>query len=146
MKNVFLAEDDADDREFFEDALKEVSIKTELTISVDGAELMNSLDEIVGPPPPPHIIFLDLNMPRKNGMECLREIRETPRFKNIPIAIFSTTSNEDVIEKTYAMGASCYIRKPNSHKVLIDTIEKVLAIDFWEKDQRLPKEKFVLSA
>ena len=112
MKNIFLADDDADDRDFFEDALKEVNIKTELTLVKDGVELMTTLEETVTEPPPPHVIFLDLNMPRKNGYECLKEIRETPKLKNIPVVIFSTTSNEHTIEKTYSLGANCYVRNP----------------------------------
>jgi len=145
MQNVFLADDDADDREFFEVALKEVGVATALTLAKDGAELMNTLNEVVSVPPPPHIIFLDLNMPLKNGIECLQEIRETPRFKNIPVAIFSTTANETVIEKTYEMGANCYICKPNSHKSLINTIEAVLALNMWKTNMQLPKEQYVLT-
>lgn len=66
MKTIFLAEDDADDREFFEDALKRLSIPTVLTLSNDGIELMSNL-EILTHHPPPHVIFLDLNMPKKDG-------------------------------------------------------------------------------
>ena len=145
MKNIFLADDDADDRDFFADALKEISVQTELTTANDGVELMTTLEETVTAPPPPHVIFLDLNMPRKNGFECLEEIRRTPKLKNIPVAIFSTTANENAIETTYSLGANCYIRKPNSHELLKKTIETVLALDLWENNSRLPKEKFVLA-
>jgi CheY-like chemotaxis protein len=146
MKTILLADDDADDRSFFEEALEEISLATELTIAKDGVELMTALDEIVTEePPPPHVIFLDINMPRKNGIECLKEIRENPRKKNIPIVIFSTTANEKAIETTYSLGANCYICKPVSHQLFKKAIETVLAFKFWEQNQRLPKEKFVLT-
>ncbi len=145
MKTIFLADDDDDDREFFEEALKEINIQTELTIVKDGAELMNTLSETVSDPPPPHVIFLDLNMPRKNGIECLKEIRETPKLKNIPVVIFSTSAYPNAVETTYTLGANCYICKPNSHQLLKKTIETVLSLNFWEKNQQLPKEKFLLA-
>lgn len=144
MKYIFLADDDADDRDFFADALMEVSHQTELTTSNDGIELMTNLEK-VAEPPPPHVIFLDLNMPRKNGYECLKEIRVNPKLKNVPVVIFSTTANENAIETTYSLGANCYIQKPNSHQLLKKTIETVLALDFWDYNIQVPKEKFFLT-
>lgn len=145
MKTIILAEDDADDREFFEEALKEISIETTLTTVKDGAELMTVLDENLNEPPPPHVIFLDLNMPRKNGIECLKEIRETPKLKNIPVVIFSTSAFPTAIETSYSLGANCFIRKPNSHQLLKKAIETVLALNLWEHNQQLPKADFLLS-
>lgn len=145
MKNIFLADDDPDDCDFFAEALKEVSVPTELTVATDGIELMTALEKNVTKPPPPHVIFLDLNMPRKNGFECLKQIRETSKLKNIPVVIFSTTANESAIETTYSLGANCYIQKPNSHQLIKKAIETVLALDLWKHSEQLPKEKFVLS-
>ena len=87
LNHIFLAEDDADDRMLFEDALKELSIPTQLTLANDNLELMSKL-EILTTHPPPQVIFLDLNMPRKNGFECLTEIRQTSKLKDIPVVIF----------------------------------------------------------
>jgi len=143
-RNIFLAEDDADDRLFFEDALKEMAIPSQLTISNNGLELMSNLETLTAHPPP-DVIFLDLNMPFKNGLECLKEIRETSKLKDIPVVIFSTTKNESTIAKTYSLGANCYCCKPNSHQLLIKTIESVLALDLWKQNQRLPRDKFVLT-
>ena len=142
-KNIFLADDDADDRMFFEDALKEVNIQTHLTLSSDGSELMSNLETVIKPPPP-DVIFLDLNMPRKNGFQCLEEIRNTPKFKGVPIVIFSTTINEDAVNKTYQHGANHYICKPRSFELLVKVIETVLALEMWQKPQP-PKEKFILA-
>lgn len=143
LNHIFLANDDADDRMLFEDALKELSIPTQLTIAKDGVELMSKLELIVEPPPP-DVIFLDLNMPRKNGFQCLEEIRNNPKLKDIPIVIFSTTANNNAVNKTYQQGATFYISKPHSFPILIKAIETVLALEMWMKPQP-PKEKFVLT-
>ena len=90
-KKIFLAEDDPDDRSFFEDALNALALQTVLVISEDGEELMTALEETV--PPQPFVIFLDLNMPRKNGFECLKEIRESDKLKDIPVVVLSTSDH-----------------------------------------------------
>ena len=142
MKNIFLADDDTDDRMFFENALKQVTIPTRLTLVNDGLELMSNLETILEPPPP-DVIFLDLNMPRKNGFQCLEEIRNTPKLKDIPVVIFSTTTNEEAVNKTYQHGANHYICKPRSFELLAKAIETVLTLEMWQKPQP-SKEKFVL--
>src|SRR5688500_8306614 len=109
-KSIFLADDDADDCTLFKDALKEVCAGTKLTTASDGEELMDILIETV--PPPPDVIFIDLNMPRKNGFECLEEIKHSQKLKNIPVVIFSTSSQQDTINKVYDQGAHYYICKP----------------------------------
>lgn len=144
IKSIFLADDDADDRFFFAEALKDINEHTELTTAKDGAELMATLNEVVTAPPPPHVIFLDLNMPLKNGIECLREIRETTKLKDIPVVIFSTSSNQGEVDTTFSLGANCYVRKPSSHLNLVATIENVLALDFSSQIHQLPRDKFVL--
>ena len=142
MKSVFLAEDDPDDRLFFTDALKQTKPSATITISKDGIELMDNL-ATVSEPPPPDVIFLDLNMPRKNGFDCLKEIRSDPRLKKIPVVIVSTSSNQDMVDRTYRDGANYYLCKPRSFAQLVRAIEKVLGLDLWH-NQRPSKEKFVL--
>ncbi len=143
LTKIFLAEDDADDRMFFEDALKQVSIATELVVVKDGCELMDEL-EIAAAPPPAQVVFLDLNMPKKNGMECLKQIRNNPKLKHIPVVIFSTSSSKECVEETYREGAHFYICKPRSFPLLIKAIETVLKTELWESPQP-PKEDFLLA-
>jgi len=143
IKNIFLADDDDDDRNFFEDALKLISIPVKLTLANDGLQLMNNL-EAIEEIPPPDVIFLDLNMPRKNGFECLHEIRNTPKFKGIPVVVFSTTNHKDAVDKTYNQGANYYICKPRSFGLLVKAIETVLNYDMWHAPQP-SKEQFVIS-
>ena len=94
--HILLADDDEDDRLIFREAINEVKVKTKLTVVNDGVQLMDYLqqteDEL------PHIVFLDLNMPRKGGIECLRDIRNDPKLSNLSIAIYSTSASEEDIE------------------------------------------------
>lgn len=138
-KYILLADDDEDDCMLFEDALKEVNASTELATANDGVELMKLLGKIV--PPPPDVIFLDLNMPKKNGFECLAEIRNSQDFKNIPVVIFSTTGEEEAINKLYEQGANYFIRKPGSYPKLKNAIQGILAID-WGSGNKTFKENF----
>ena len=138
-----LADDDSDDCLLFEDALKEVNEKVRLTMASDGMELMDILEETV--PPPPDVIFLDLNMPRKSGYECLEEIKRTPKFQGIPVVIFSTSSQQDAIDRVYNDGANLYIRKPGSFPKLKLAIEKILSMDLKDIKTQPAKEKFFLS-
>jgi len=83
-------------------------------------------------------------MPRKNGFQCLEEIRNTPTLKDIPIVIFSTTANDDAVNKTYQLGANYYICKPHSFELLVKAIETVLTLEMLLKPQP-PKRKFILT-
>ncbi len=142
-KTIFLADDDADDCLLFEDALREISQQTLLTTANDGIELMDILETRV--PPPPDVIFLDLNMPRKNGFECLTEIKHTEKFKNIPVVIFSTSSQPEAINKVYEQGANYYICKPGSFSKLKLVIQKVLSIDWNQNNYPRNKENFLIT-
>ena len=109
---ILLADDDEGDRLLFTDALKELKTKTIVHTVNDGVELMeylaNNNNNL------PQLLFLDLNMPRKNGLECLKEIRSNRKLAEIAIAIYSTSLAEKDIEETFINGANVYINKPNS--------------------------------
>ena len=96
---IFLADDDQDDRLLFEEVLNEINISKELTMFKNAIELMDHLnqEDVVLP----HIIFLDLNMPFISGAEALKEIRNNPRFRDVSVAIYSTSSLEKDIEETF---------------------------------------------
>jgi CheY-like chemotaxis protein len=139
---IFLADDDEDDCMLFEEALREVSQNIQLTTAKDGGHLMRILDQTV--PPAPDVIFLDLNMPSKNGFECLDEIKVTPKLKNIPVVIFSTSANPETIDKVYEKGANFYICKPGTFFLLKKAILHVLNMDWATTNMHPPKEKFIL--
>ena len=121
---ILLAEDDEDDRDLFTNALKELKTKIIVHTVNDGIELMDYLAKNGNALP--QLLFLDLNMPRKNGFECLKEIRSKQKLREISIAIFSTSASEKDIEETFLNGANVYINKPNSYNALKQALSKVV--------------------
>jgi CheY-like chemotaxis protein len=107
--HILLADDDADDRFFFDKTLKKLPILTELVTVADGEKLMIYLSE--NSFKLPDVLFLDLNMPRKNGMECLSEIKQDEKLKELPVIIYSTHLHEKDAGLLYQKGAHYYIRK-----------------------------------
>ncbi len=141
--HILLADDDEDDRLIFRDAINEVKVKTKLTIVNDGVQLMEYLN--MAENELPQIVFLDLNMPRKGGIECLREIRNDINLKDLSIAIYSTSASEEDIEDTFIKGANVYIKKPNDFNTLVKVLEEVITINWQYHTSDLNKENFVLS-
>jgi len=139
---ITLADDDEDDRLLFTDAFEELKINTVVNTFNNGQLLMDYLlhpESVL-----PHIIFLDLNMPIKNGIECLREIKQNDKFKNIAIAIYSTSSSEDDIENTFVLGANVYIKKPADFKTLKEVLNDVVTVNWQYYTSGLNKENFLL--
>lgn len=139
---ITLADDDEDDRLFFEDAFDELKINTKVTTCNDGVELMEYLtapETIL-----PNILFLDLNMPRKNGFECLLEIKKDVRFNDIAIAIYSTSSSEEDIENTFVHGANIYIKKPSDFSTLKKVLAEVVTLNWQYHTSGLNKDNFLL--
>jgi CheY-like chemotaxis protein len=141
--HILLADDDEDDRMIFKDALDAVKVKSKVTLVNDGIQLMDYLQNLDGDLP--HIVFLDLNMPRKGGIECLLEIRNDRKLKNLSIAIYSTSASEMDIEDTFVKGANVYIKKPNDFDTLVKILQEVLTINWQYHTSGLDKENFLLS-
>jgi CheY-like chemotaxis protein len=124
--NILLADDDMDDCNFFKQALNALSLETHLTTVNDGDELMTYLsgnaDNL------PDVLFLDINMPRKNGFECLSEIRQDTQFKNLPVVVLSTSSSREKIDKIFKIGGHVYVHKPSDFGQLKQVIQNVLPI------------------
>lgn len=143
-KRIFLAEDDEDDRLLFNEALALVAESAKLTEARNGLELMKSLDTSASQFP--DIIFLDLNMPLKDGFECLEEIRkEDNSLRNIPIVVFTTSSNKLNIDAAYRLGASYYAVKPDNFEKLKNVICKALKIE-WQPGKPTSRKDFILTA
>ncbi len=140
---ILLADDDQDDRNFFEEALKQLPISSSLTTVSDGEQLMlmlgNETLEL------PHVIFLDINMPRKTGVECLSEIKQQARLKSLPVVMFSTSNVSDKINMLFKTGATIYIHKPGDFSQLKKVIHHALPIateETFSKNQM----KYILNA
>jgi CheY-like chemotaxis protein len=124
--NILLADDDADDRKFFKDALKVLSLPANLSTVNNGEELMDHL--LANTEQLPHVLFLDINMPAKNGFECLAEIKQNNKLKDIPVVMYSTSSEQDKIKILFKTGADVYIHKPSNFAQLVQVIHHALPI------------------
>ncbi|WP_348825075.1 response regulator [Flavobacterium aestuarii] len=141
--HILLADDDQDDRLFFADAFTALSLKINLKMVKNGEELMTYLrtPNIILPT----IIFLDLNMPRKNGIQCLNEIRNDEKLKHLSIAIYSTSSSPEDIHNAFVLGANIYIRKPGNFETLKKVLHKVVTINWQYHISHLNTETFFLT-
>ena len=132
--NILLADDDADDRSFFKNALKEIPIDSILTSVNDGEQLMDHLSK--NSEQLPDVLFLDLSMPRKGGFECLTEMKDNIKLKDIPVVMFSTSYTQDynyeqnMIGVLYKLGVQDYIRKPGTitqlKELILHSLQKVI--------------------
>lgn len=141
--HVLLADDDEDDRIFFKDAFGELKINTVVKTVNDGVELMKYLkrnQDLI-----PHILFLDLNMPYKTGLECLTEIKSLDHLKDLAIAIYSTSASEKEIEDTFVRGANIYIKKPGDFSTLKKVLSEVITINWHYHTSGLNRDTFLLS-
>lgn len=132
IKNVILAEDDDEDVLLFETVLSELNQDIKVVVATDGNELMKILKQVATLP---EMIFLDLNMPHKNGFECLSEIKSNEKWNSIKIVILSTSSQPQQIETAYKGGADLYLAKPVSYTHFKSMMEKCLSLD-WEDLKR----------
>lgn len=140
--HLLLADDDEDDCLFFQDALDELALVSSFKAVHNGEQLLqfltSHLDEL------PTVLFLDLNMPRKNGYECLIEIRNHEKLKNLPVIIYSTSFDMDTINLLYQKGAQYYIRKPAEFAKLKELIKQALSLVMESFEAQPSKEKFIL--
>ena len=128
---ILYADDDVDDRDFFQDALTEAKSDAELTTVEDGDKLMKYLATVNGNYP--DIIFLDINMPCKDGKICLKEIREIEELKKIPVIMFSTSSHPTDIEETFKNGANLFISKTIFFNNQVKFLSNIFALN-WQKE------------
>jgi len=141
MSQVFIlvAEDDADDRYLLQAAFKENGYNDKLEFVENGLELIDYLDgrrsSITNQYP--KFILLDLNMPKKDGREVLKELKQHQVYRKIPIIIFTTTKNESEIRSCYEMGANTYVVKPASFHDLLGTIEQIRS--YWLDTATIPE-------
>lgn len=141
--NILLADDDTDDCIFFKDALDELLIKTNLTTVHDGEQLMIYL----GGTSREHIdvLFLDINMPRKNGFECLAEIKQTENLKELPVIIFTTSYDQKVVNSMHESGAHYFIRKPSDFAQFKKIIYQTLLLIVQDERAQPSRANFVLT-
>ncbi len=138
---IILADDDEDDRMLTRAALAECRLANRLDCAEDGEELMDYLCrrgqyQALAQSPLPGLILLDLNMPRKDGREALREIKADPQLRHIPIVVLTTSKAEEDILRSYRLGVNSFIVKPVTFESLVEIV-KALA-KYWFEIVELP--------
>ena len=138
---ILMADDDADDRMLAKDALEESRVRNELYFVEDGEDLLDYLNRRgkfsdAEKAPRPGLILLDLNMPRKDGREALREIKADPDLRRIPVVVMTTSKAEEDIFRSYDLGANSFITKPVTFDRLVELM-KTLG-HYWIEFVELP--------
>lgn len=140
--SILLADDDSDDREFFVDIITEIDPVIKVEMAESGEKLMQMLTSKKATLP--DILFLDLNMPGKDGKQCLKEIKSNPGLKHLPVIIYSTSALSQDITDTQLQGANLYVKKPNSFNGAISLIKKVFSMDLEKMHPHQDIKNFVL--
>jgi CheY-like chemotaxis protein len=134
VKNIVLADDDDDDCLLFQDVVSDLKINANITIARNGQEVLQLLlDESNAIP---DLIFLDMNMPLRDGMECLKEVRKSRRLKKVPVIILSTSSHAQTVQDVFDEGANLFIRKPDAFNKLRTIMARIISQTWPEIPQR----------
>jgi chemotaxis family two-component system response regulator Rcp1 len=133
--HILLVEDNPRDALLIEEALKDTKFPHVLRVATDGDEALQLLYSAEFRP---HFILLDLNLPRKSGIEVLREIKKDPSFRPIPVLILTNSRSEDDVILAYASYCNAYIRKPLGYDDLLETMTSIG--QFWAKTSTLPSQ------
>jgi CheY-like chemotaxis protein len=138
---ILMADDDEDDRLMAKEALEEVRLLNDLHFVEDGEELMEYLQRRAryagsGTSPRPGLILLDLNMPRKDGREALKEIKSDPYLRQIPIVVLTTSKAEEDIYRTYDLGVNSFVTKPVTFEGLVEVMKTLTT--YWFSIVELP--------
>jgi CheY-like chemotaxis protein len=136
VRSVVLAEDSLEHCFFFKKALQEVGPQTMFTAVHDGDRLMALLESYL-----PEVLFLDLSMPCKNGVQCIKEIRQQSTYDSMPIIVFSVTADERTIQSAYRFGANLYLVKPDEYSLLRSALQNVLSMD-WQDPKKITERYF----
>lgn len=133
-----MADDDADDRVLTKEALEESRVLNDLHFAVDGEDLMDFLKRRGkhADAPRPGLILLDLNMPKKDGREALKEIKADPDLRRIPVVVMTTSKAEEDVYRSYDLGASSFITKPVTFDRLVELMKTMG--QYWVEFVELP--------
>jgi CheY-like chemotaxis protein len=136
IHSILLAEDNLEHCFFFKRALKEVAPEINLLEVHNGDELISLLEKFL-----PDLLFLDLNMPCKNGLQCIQEIRENKAYDNLPIVVSTVDSHDHTLQTVYGFGANLYIVKPEEYSNLVFILKSILTMN-WNEPKSITEKYF----
>jgi CheY-like chemotaxis protein len=130
IHSIILADDDEDDRYIFHQIVQEINAQIKLEFVSNGLQLLSLLKNFC-----PDLLFLDLDMPYKNGLECLIEIRSNPSLNNLPVIVFSSTTRQANIQTAFEMGAHLFLIKSSDIKEYTIAIKSILNLNWKDPDK-----------
>lgn len=140
-KDILLADDDAEDAEIFRWALDKAKVPHMLRHAKDGNALFVMLKD-----KRPYILFLDINLPCKDGISCIQELRQSREYDNLPVVVYSGMSMDKNIDDAYRSGANLFMIKGMNINTIVKNLKKVFAINWSEQVYYPAKAQFVLYA
>ncbi|MES2688759.1 MAG: response regulator [Bacteroidota bacterium] len=139
VRNLVIADDDRDDQVLLKEAIEEFRLDVKMNMVFDGVQLLHHLRTVAVLP---DLILLDMNMPNKNGLECISEIRADKQLDHLPVVFLSTSCNLNDILKSYDLGASLFFSKPNSFSGIRHLVQSLLFINWKDFPHKLDKNDF----
>jgi CheY-like chemotaxis protein len=139
MLKILLVDDDREEYEFIASAFESLSVKAQVIQIEDCTDVSAAIREHN-----PDMVFIDINMPSINGIDCLKSVRSEKRFENLPIIIYSTSNSIADVQESFKHKANLYVVKPNTFSKLTASLQKVLSFD-WNLRSNLPIDKFVIA-
>lgn len=136
IKNILLADDDVEECFLFKIIVFKVAPDIQVQTVNDGDQVAEALST-----KRPDLLFLDLNMPCKNGIQCLQELKDNANYRSIPVIVYSTSASPLDINQAYGFGASLYIQKPSAYKDLLDTLYQVFNMN-WDVPQNITEKYY----
>jgi CheY-like chemotaxis protein len=140
LMTILIADDDADDRMFLEQAMRQNGYDQDIRFVEDGEELMEYLKRQgrynESNAPWPNMLILDLNMPRKNGFQALSEIKDDPKLRRLPVIVMTTSSADEDVVKTYNLGVNSFVTKPFNFNRLVEMVGTLKT--YWMDTVKLP--------
>ncbi len=137
---ILIADDDTDDRLFMDRALRQSGYMQTIQFVEDGEDLMRYLRRqgtyTEQNAPWPDLLILDLNMPRKNGFQALREIKDDPKLRRLPVVVMTTSSADEDVVKTYTLGVNSFVTKPFNFNRLVEMVTALKT--YWMDTVKLP--------
>ena len=139
MLKILLVDDDQEEYEFITSAFESLTVNADIIQVQDCSDVTQTIKSHN-----PDMVFIDINMPSINGIDCLKAVRADSRFETLPIIIYSTSNNVADIQESFKHKANLYVVKPNTFKKLTASLQKVLSMD-WNLKSHLPIEKFLIA-